>query len=37
VLSAEHDALFRRVGLIGALMDALVVLTIFFMVARTGG
>ena len=36
-LSAEHDALFRRVGLIGALMDALVVLTIFFMVARTGG
>lgn len=37
VLSAEHDSLFRRVGLIGALMDALVVLTIFFMVARTGG
>ena len=37
VLSAEHDALFRRVGLIGALMDVLVVMTIFFMVARTGG
>jgi uncharacterized membrane protein len=35
-LSAEHDALFRRVGLIGALMDALVVLTIFFMAARIG-
>ncbi len=37
VLSAEHDALFRRVGLIGALMDLLVVMTIFFMVAHTGG
>jgi uncharacterized membrane protein len=36
VLSAEHDALFRRVGGIGALMDALVVLTIFFMAARIG-
>jgi uncharacterized membrane protein len=35
-LSAEHDALFRRVGGIGALMDGLVVLTIFFMAARIG-
>jgi hypothetical protein len=29
--SPEHDALVRRIGLIGALMDLLVVLTIYFM------
>lgn len=33
---AEHDALVRRIGGVGALMDLLVVLTIYFMVARTG-
>jgi uncharacterized membrane protein len=33
--SAEHQALARTVGLVGALMDVLVVLTIFFMVAHT--
>jgi hypothetical protein len=32
----EHQALARRVGAIGALMDVLVVLTIYFMVAHTG-
>jgi hypothetical protein len=34
--SAEHDALVRRIGAVGALMDLLVVLTIYFMVAHTG-
>jgi hypothetical protein len=33
--SAEHDALVRRIGGIGALMDLLVVLTIYFMVVHT--
>jgi len=32
----EHKALVRRVGAIGALMDLLVVLTIFFMATRAG-
>ncbi len=32
---AEHDALVRRIGAIGALMDLLVVITIFFMVLHT--
>jgi hypothetical protein len=34
--SAEHDSLVRRIGGTGALMDLLVILTIYFMVARTG-
>jgi hypothetical protein len=34
--SAEHDALVRRIGGVGALMDLLVVITIYFMVVRTG-
>ncbi len=34
--SAEHDALVRRIGGIGALMDLLVLLTIYFMVVHTG-
>jgi hypothetical protein len=34
--SAEHDSLVRRIGTVGALMDLLVVLTIYFMVAHTG-
>jgi hypothetical protein len=34
--SAEHDALVKRIGGVGALMDLLVVITIFFMVAQTG-
>jgi hypothetical protein len=34
--SAEHDSLVRRIGGVGALMDLLVVLTIYFMVAHTG-
>lgn len=33
---AEHDSLVRQVGAVGALMDLLVVITIFFMVAHTG-
>ena len=33
--SAEHDSLVRQVGGVGALMDLLVIITIFFMVART--
>jgi hypothetical protein len=33
---AEHDSLVRQVGGVGALMDLLVVITIFFMVAHTG-
>jgi uncharacterized membrane protein len=36
-LSAAHDALFRRVGLVGATMDLLVVMTIYFMATHTGG
>jgi uncharacterized membrane protein len=35
--SAEHDALARRVGMVGAGMDLLVVLTIYFMATHTGG
>jgi hypothetical protein len=34
--STEHDALVRRIGGVGALMDLLVVITIYFMVVRTG-
>ncbi|MGH2855093.1 MAG: hypothetical protein ACRDLF_12985 [Solirubrobacteraceae bacterium] len=34
--SAEHDSLVRRIGAVGALMDLLVVLTIYFMATRTG-
>ena len=34
--SAEHDALVRRIGAIGALMDLLVIVTIYFMVTHTG-
>jgi hypothetical protein len=34
--SPEHDALVRRIGGVGALMDLLVLLTIYFMVAHTG-
>jgi hypothetical protein len=34
--SAEHDALVRRIGAIGALMDLLIVLTIYFMATHTG-
>jgi hypothetical protein len=33
---AEHDSLVKRIGGVGALMDLLVVITIFFMVAQTG-
>jgi hypothetical protein len=33
--SAEHDSLVRRIGAVGALMDLLVVLTIYFMATRT--
>jgi hypothetical protein len=33
---AEHDSLVRQVGGVGALMDLLVVITIFFMVLHTG-
>ncbi len=34
--SAEHDSLVRRIGATGALMDLLVVLTIYFMATHTG-
>jgi hypothetical protein len=34
--SAEHDSLVRRIGSVGALMDLLVVLTIYFMATHTG-
>jgi hypothetical protein len=34
--SAEHDALVKRIGAVGALMDLLVVITIYFMVTHTG-
>jgi hypothetical protein len=33
---SEHNALVRQVGGVGALMDLLVVITIFFMVFHTG-
>jgi hypothetical protein len=33
--SAEHDALVKRIGAIGATMDLLVILTILFMVLKT--
>jgi hypothetical protein len=33
--STEHRALARSVGAVGALMDVLVVLTIYFMVTHT--
>jgi hypothetical protein len=33
---AEHDSLVRQVGGVGALMDLLVVITIYFMVVHTG-
>jgi len=32
---AEHDSLVRQVGAVGALMDLLVVLTIYFMATHT--
>ncbi|MDQ6745807.1 MAG: hypothetical protein M3Z27_07335 [Actinomycetota bacterium] len=35
--SEEYGALRRRIGAIGALMDLIVVLTIFFMALRLGG
>jgi hypothetical protein len=34
--SVEHDALVKRIGGVGALMDLLVIITIYFMVAHTG-
>jgi hypothetical protein len=34
--SAEHDALVRRIGAVGALMDLLVIITIYFMATHTG-
>ncbi len=34
--SAEHDSLVRRIGGVGALMDLLVVITIYFMATHTG-
>jgi hypothetical protein len=34
--SAEHDSLVRRIGAVGALMDLLVLVTIYFMVTHTG-
>jgi hypothetical protein len=34
--SVEHDALVRRIGTVGALMDLLVIITIFFMVTHLG-
>jgi hypothetical protein len=33
---AEHDALVKRIGAIGALMDLLVIITIYFMATHTG-
>jgi hypothetical protein len=33
--SAEHDSLVRRIGGVGALMDLLVLLTIYFMATQT--
>jgi hypothetical protein len=34
--SGEHDSLVHRIGAVGALMDLLVLVTIYFMVAHTG-
>ena len=34
--SAEYEAQFRRLGLFGALMQLIVVLTVFFMAAHVG-
>jgi uncharacterized membrane protein len=34
--SAEHDSLVKRIGGVGALMDLLVVITIYFMATHTG-
>jgi hypothetical protein len=34
--SGEHDSLVRRIGAAGALMDLLVLITIYFMVTHTG-
>jgi hypothetical protein len=34
--SAEYEALFRRLGMFGALMQLIVVLTVFFMAAHIG-
>ncbi len=36
VQSAEHQSLVRSVGAAGALMDLLVIVTIYFMVTHTG-
>lgn len=36
VQGAEHKSLANSVGAVGALMDLLVILTIYFMVTRTG-
>jgi hypothetical protein len=33
---AEHDGLVKRIGGVGALMDLLVVITIYFMATHTG-
>jgi hypothetical protein len=33
---AEHDSLVRRIGGVGALMDLLVIITIYFMATHTG-
>ena len=33
---AEHDALVKLIGSVGALMDVLVVITIYFMATHTG-
>jgi hypothetical protein len=33
---AEHDSLVKRIGGVGALMDLLVVITIYFMATHTG-
>jgi hypothetical protein len=34
--SAEHDSLVRRIGGVGAVMDLLVLVTIYFMATHTG-
>jgi hypothetical protein len=34
--SAEHDSLVRRIGAVGALMDLLVLVTVYFMFTHTG-
>jgi hypothetical protein len=34
--STEHDSLVRRIGGVGALIDLLVLITIYFMVTHTG-